>query len=175
EDSPCVDAGSMTASDAGMYMKTTRTDDVPDDGVVDIGYHYSPVPVRLPKVQVSTPSDTYSYGDVLEIVFEAVNENPFPYPVDFYAGIYSCHLEAWAIDANGVWSTSPSPCIASLELPANFSFGPTTLLRINLPSEVPPISDPNCGRYFVAAGFARVGTATFLDGIYLSAFDLVGD
>jgi hypothetical protein len=38
--SPCVDAGSDTAADLGMDQCTTRTDDVNDVGIVDMGYHY---------------------------------------------------------------------------------------------------------------------------------------
>ncbi|MBN1787601.1 MAG: right-handed parallel beta-helix repeat-containing protein [Sedimentisphaerales bacterium] len=39
-DSPCVDAGSDTAANLGMDEYTTRTDEVCDNGVVDMGYHY---------------------------------------------------------------------------------------------------------------------------------------
>jgi len=132
EESPCVDAGSMTAAEAGMDMRTTRTDGAPDTGVVDIGYHY-PTLFMLPEVWVSTPSDTYSHGDTMEVVFEAINPNPFSYPVDLFS---------------------------SLELPANFTFGPATLLTIELPSAAPPISEP--GTYWVAAAFAHVGTTSFI-------------
>ena len=38
-DSPCVDAGSIAASSVGLDDKTTRTDGVPDAGVVDMGFH----------------------------------------------------------------------------------------------------------------------------------------
>ncbi len=37
----CVDAGSDTASNLGMDDKTTRTDNVLDSGIVDMGFHYS--------------------------------------------------------------------------------------------------------------------------------------
>ena len=40
-DSPCVDAGSDTAANLGMDMYTTRTDEIGDGGIVDMGYHYS--------------------------------------------------------------------------------------------------------------------------------------
>jgi hypothetical protein len=45
-DSPCVDAGSNTASKTGLGDKATRIDKVGDTGQVDIGYHYpkSPAP-----------------------------------------------------------------------------------------------------------------------------------
>lgn len=39
-DSPCLDAGSDTAANLGMDAYTTRSDNVFDDGQVDIGYHY---------------------------------------------------------------------------------------------------------------------------------------
>ena len=39
-DSPCVDAGSSTASLLGLGIRSTRTDSVPDIGTVDMGFHY---------------------------------------------------------------------------------------------------------------------------------------
>jgi hypothetical protein len=39
-DSPCVDAGSDTAENLGLDTRTTRTDQVGDTGIVDMGYHY---------------------------------------------------------------------------------------------------------------------------------------
>ncbi len=41
-DSPCVDAGSDTAQSLGLDATTTRTDAVPDAGIVDMGYHATP-------------------------------------------------------------------------------------------------------------------------------------
>ena len=38
--SPAVDSGDGTAELAGLAAKTTRTDNVFDSGVVDLGYHY---------------------------------------------------------------------------------------------------------------------------------------
>lgn len=40
EQSPCVDAGSASAESLGFGCYTTRTDSVPDSGVVDMGFHY---------------------------------------------------------------------------------------------------------------------------------------
>jgi len=39
-DSPCVDAGSDTARNLGLDVYTTRTDQVGDAGIVDMGLHY---------------------------------------------------------------------------------------------------------------------------------------
>ncbi|GEM_PF-3822952 len=41
--SPCVDTGTGTPADYGLEDTTTRTDEAPDAGTVDMGYHY-PVP-----------------------------------------------------------------------------------------------------------------------------------
>jgi hypothetical protein len=35
-----IDAGDVSAASAGMNLKTTRTDSVPDTGALDLGYHY---------------------------------------------------------------------------------------------------------------------------------------
>jgi hypothetical protein len=40
DQSPCADAGSTSAVNVGLGLYTTRTDDVPDRGIVDMGYHY---------------------------------------------------------------------------------------------------------------------------------------
>ena len=39
-DSPCVDVGSGRAVKQGLDTLTTRTDQIPDAGIVDMGYHY---------------------------------------------------------------------------------------------------------------------------------------
>jgi len=40
-DSPCIDAGSQSASAAGLSDRATQADGTPDTGVVDMGFHYS--------------------------------------------------------------------------------------------------------------------------------------
>lgn len=44
--SPMIDAGQEPASRTGLDQMTTRTDGVPDQGMVDLGYHY-PLPTPL--------------------------------------------------------------------------------------------------------------------------------
>jgi hypothetical protein len=44
EQSPCIDAGSAAAEDAGLSMYWTRTDSVADAGTADIGFHHGPPP-----------------------------------------------------------------------------------------------------------------------------------
>lgn len=38
--SPAVDAGSGSASQMNLVVRTTRSDSRPDSGVVDMGFHY---------------------------------------------------------------------------------------------------------------------------------------
>jgi hypothetical protein len=47
QDSPAVNAGSAAAANLGLDGKTTRSDNVPDMGRVDIGYHYRIASVSL--------------------------------------------------------------------------------------------------------------------------------
>ena len=42
-DSPCIDAGSRSAEEAGLSDRTTQVDGTPDTGTVDMGFHY-PIP-----------------------------------------------------------------------------------------------------------------------------------
>jgi hypothetical protein len=53
--SPCVDAGSDSASNVGLYrLYTTRTDEVFDTGIVNMGYHYP----------ISHPIELCSFSDL---------------------------------------------------------------------------------------------------------------
>ncbi|HUT03910.1 MAG TPA: right-handed parallel beta-helix repeat-containing protein [bacterium] len=42
-DSLCIDAGSQSADDAGLWYRTTQADGTPDTGALDMGFHY-PIP-----------------------------------------------------------------------------------------------------------------------------------
>ncbi len=42
QQSPCIDAGSMGAAEAGLELYWTRTDSVFDGGTADMGYHHGP-------------------------------------------------------------------------------------------------------------------------------------
>ena len=47
-DSPCIDAGSKSAEEAGLSTWTTQTDGTPDTGRVDMGFHF-PVQCDIPR------------------------------------------------------------------------------------------------------------------------------
>ena len=54
-DSPCIDAGSRSAADAGLSDRTTQVDGTLDSGTVDMGYHHER---ESPGPELSDP--TYS-------------------------------------------------------------------------------------------------------------------
>ncbi len=80
EDSPCVNTGSdppgsmcfpVESGNVCMDSLTTRTDNIPDQTWVDMGYHYStdpPTPTPTPECdilgcEVDIPSESFSTGD----------------------------------------------------------------------------------------------------------------
>ena len=64
--SPAVDAGSVTAVDAGLDLATTRTDGVPDTGPVDLGYH-TPGAAPLEPVVVRRGTTPTSLAEVASV------------------------------------------------------------------------------------------------------------
>jgi hypothetical protein len=73
-DSPCVDAGSDLASVFGLDQFTTRTDNVGDAGIVDMGYH---VGDWSPPVEPEDPVELVIYlaQDVIELNLQQGIEN----------------------------------------------------------------------------------------------------
>ena len=69
--SPCIDAGSDTAVNLGMDDKTTRTDEVTDTGIVDIGWHYCLPPYVAPTANFSgsPTSGTFVCGYGFDVQF----------------------------------------------------------------------------------------------------------
>ncbi|MBN1592748.1 MAG: right-handed parallel beta-helix repeat-containing protein [Candidatus Coatesbacteria bacterium] len=73
EQSPCVDAGDDDASEYGLDTYTTRTDQVPDSGIVDMGYHYER---EFSGPQLSNQSYSPNYGRT---------DTDFTFTVDYYS------------------------------------------------------------------------------------------
>jgi len=72
-DSPCVDTGSDLANNLGMDIYWTRTDEVPDSGTVDMGYHYGPF--IYPALQIDTFSMQESTGGTANYLLLAGADN----------------------------------------------------------------------------------------------------
>jgi predicted outer membrane repeat protein len=63
--SPCVNAGSNTVANLGLNAFTTRIDQCPDEGIVDMGYHYRVLPIGSPDI------DENRYVDLIDYVILA--------------------------------------------------------------------------------------------------------
>ncbi len=49
-DSPCVDSGSDPVIDLGLELFSTRSDEIVDEGIIDMGFHYPgiiPTPIQM--------------------------------------------------------------------------------------------------------------------------------
>ena len=78
-DSPCVDAGSDTAEKLGLDELTTRSDGMPDEGIVDMGYH-APYALWIDSIMKN--------GDDITIHWNA-------WPTISYVVEFSYNLELW--------------------------------------------------------------------------------
>ncbi|MBN2208870.1 MAG: hypothetical protein JW759_06215 [Candidatus Coatesbacteria bacterium] len=146
-DSPCIDAGIATGESVGLGKRTTRTDGVPDAGIVDMGYHY-PVPDSKPRIGCSLNLADFQPGELLVAFVEGENEGP-DVAVDVYLGFVLpdgstlCHT---GNDFEWDWV----PWLASITLPQGFRCGSTEAFRLVIPENA------STGDYLL--GFALVRT-----------------
>ena len=93
-DSPCIDAGSDTAAALGLSYFSTRTDGVVDEGMADIGCHFSVAGAGPPELPYST-------------AYAPAATNYTPIPVEFQAGDYGPGLNVvtlWYSKDGGAWT-----------------------------------------------------------------------
>ena len=131
-ESPCVDAGGDSASMLGMGFHSTRTDNVPDAGIVDMGYH---LPVSMPRVHAWPDAESYVLGGCLRPIVAASNDGP-PKLVDVYAGLVGPVGEVICLTNSGA-TLGLSPWVSDLMLEHSFSFGPTVLMKLEIPYNLP--------------------------------------
>jgi len=126
-DSPCIDAGSRSASIAGVGSLTTRTDGEFDAGVVDIGYHYSATPPTI-ECDVSDGSDaltgvldeqSFTPGDTLSASISMENGGLRLW-VDVYAGFILPDGSIYCITPDGL-TTDITPWEATILLPTHLA------------------------------------------------------
>ncbi|MBN1592895.1 MAG: hypothetical protein JW941_06580, partial [Candidatus Coatesbacteria bacterium] len=149
-DSPCVDAGSMSAAEAGLSDRTTQVDGTPDTGVVDMGYHY-PISEDEVNVEVSCSlnADEFAPGDVLQ-GFVGVENRGVDVEVDIYAafmlpdGTMISYTLSGFVD--GAW-----PWYSDLILPSGFTVGQTEIFELVVPANAEP------GSYSYLAAVCRAG------------------
>lgn len=78
-DSPCLDAGDRPAADLGLHLRTTRTDELGDADLVDMGYHH---PIGLDCNQNGVPDPV----DLSEGTSRDCNANLIPDECDIAGG-----------------------------------------------------------------------------------------
>ncbi|MCD6326288.1 DUF1565 domain-containing protein [bacterium] len=163
-DSPCIDAGSTSASIIGMNTLTTRTDDEFDADTVDIGYHYSATPPTI-DCEASDGSDAqaemqdarpFRPGDTLRASITVENGGT-PQWVDIYAGFIMPDGTLLCLTPDGL-TTSLAPYLPSMLL--SQALDPTSIDILQ----------------FEISEFVPTGTYTFAAALSLTAsFRPIGD
>jgi len=129
-DSPCIDAGSTSASIAGVSHLTTRTDGAFDTGWLDIGYHYSATPPTI-ECFVSAGSEPLAPGDTLSASVSIENAG-LPLWVDVYAGFILPDGSIFCAMPGGL-TTDLVSWAATSHLPRDFASGDITVFEVQLP------------------------------------------
>lgn len=88
-DSPCIDAGSRSAENAGLADQTTQADCAPDSGRVDIGFHYEIPPGALPEAMIDSisPNPAIRGLDVVRFTGHASDPNGAIVAVEWFSDL----------------------------------------------------------------------------------------
>ncbi|MBN2208542.1 MAG: right-handed parallel beta-helix repeat-containing protein [Candidatus Coatesbacteria bacterium] len=154
-DSPCIDAGSTSASIAGMGELTTRTDSAFDTGIVDIGYHYSATPPTIEaSIGASGTTGTGAgeapvllSGDILSAQVTVENDG-WTFWADVYAAFIAPDGAVFYLTPSGLTSDF-TPYAIDVRLDDGLHFGPFTIFEFTLNEHVP------AGNYTFAAALSR--------------------
>ncbi|MBN2209465.1 MAG: right-handed parallel beta-helix repeat-containing protein [Candidatus Coatesbacteria bacterium] len=149
--SPCLDAGSVASDQVGLNRKTTRTDERPDMGLLDIGYHYS-IPGRWIKSLLN--SSEFSPDDII-VAGLAIQNNDAPVCVDLYVAFILPDGAIMSFDGAS-WAFGISPWFSNLPLETGFAAGPY-LFYVGYITESAPV-----GQYLLAAALAEPGTLSWI-------------
>jgi len=154
-DSPCIDAGSTSASIAGVSHLTTRTDGAFDTGVVDIGYHYSATPPTI-VCQITTGGTVAAIldeapvlrpGDTLSAQVTVQNDG-WTFWADVFAAFIAADGTVFYITPNGLTSAF-TPYAIDVRLDDGLHFGPAPVFEFALNEHVPT------GDYIFATALSR--------------------
>ncbi|MBN1592654.1 MAG: DUF1565 domain-containing protein, partial [Candidatus Coatesbacteria bacterium] len=131
-ESPCVDAGSMSAEEAGLSDRTTQADGFLDAGILDMGYHY-PV-VRL-SLKTSLNQENSAVGDLVIGTVECSNAGP-ALTADAYIGLIYPDGQIETLCQYGYYVSGLHPVVLDLFLENGYQFGPEEMLIAVVPSDV---------------------------------------
>ena len=161
-DSPCIDRGSATAGSFGLDKFTTRTDHVPDTGIVDMGYHYPLTLPESPYVVCSLNASEFRAGDTLVGFIEEHNQGP-DVAVDAYIAFVL--PDGAIISLTGAGLTMGIYARASnVLLPSGVHFGPAEAFRTTVPQWP--------GSYLFAAALTNPGEFVFIGDPSLFPFTI---
>jgi len=159
-DSPCIDAGSTSASIAGVGKLTTRTDGAFDAGVVDIGYHYSATPPTI-ECFVSAGNEPLHPGDVLSASIDIENAG-LPLWVDIYAGFILPDGSIFCVTPTGL-TTDIVPWAATSLLPSHFVLGDIAVFDGLVPGGLPEGPYTFAAALSVTGQFRPIGDVAFAE------------
>jgi len=162
-DSPCIDAGSTSASITGVSHLTTRTDGAFDADTVDIGYHYSATPPTI-DCFVSAGHEPLHPGDTLNASIDIENAG-LPQWVDIYAGFILPDGSIFCVTPTG-FTTDLVPWAATSLLPAGFASGDIAVFDGLVPGGLPE------GPYTFAAALSLTGDFCPIGDIAFAQFAL---
>ncbi len=163
EDSPCIDAGNDTATNCELDCLTTRTDEVPDSWMVDLGYHYPTDAAGEPAVYCYLNDENFAPGDTLIAQVEIDNPGP-AVAVDVYVAIV---LPDGAIMCftGGSFALGLYAWFSDITLVEGFASGVVTAFETPVPGGMD-------GNYLFAAALTEPGTLTYLAGPCIYAFTI---
>ncbi len=161
--SPCVDAGDGDASEYRLDTYTTRTDQMPDSGIVDMGYHYPLTSDEGPTIECFLNADEFFPGDQLVGLYDIDNPGP-DITVDVYV--------AFVMPDGAILCVSPTridfgifPYQTDLFLPQGYSMEPTPLVSLGVPGGLE-------GDFLFAAALSRPDEFEVIGNLSLFPFTL---
>ena len=151
EDSPCLDSGNGTAEELGLHEFTTRTDGGPDEGTVDIGYHY---PVYDAAIEASLNAGVFAPGKTIE-AFVSLENRACDVVVEVYVALILPDGMILCFIPDGL-GFGVFPYSAPVLLPGGYAVGPLKTIDLTVPPEAP------CGGYLYAAALSLIDGETFI-------------
>ena len=165
-DSPCIDIGNDTAERLGLDNMSTRTDGLPDQNVVDIGYHYSPLLKVDFSLNTFPKKDSYTTNDNFNLLLD-IKTGELTESSDVYLVMLNPSGEFFsALD----WFFELKPLLVDFDFPQNISLYGITLLNITIPNSKPSLQTP--GTYTFAIAAFETGTAELFSNLSIISFEI---
>lgn len=122
---------------------------------------------QAPKVEVTTDSGSYHFGDTAEVLLSVTNGDT-QYSVDFYMALIAPDGAPYFFPG---WTHAMQPGMSGIVLPPDFAIGPFVFLTCPIPGGAPPILSE--GAFIFAAAFAGAGSGELIQDISFAYFDTI--